>query len=95
MSPALPGQIALEGQDIVLSDLNRHELAYVALHLGDGTNLFKRVGNWLPGSLSHLRQFETIGDLGVADVLAVDRPKPGFSTVERATLITGVFYEFS
>lgn len=89
---ALEGQIALGGESLDLSALDRWMDHYVALKLSDGTMLFKRVGKALPGELQHLRQFETIGGLGVSDVLAVDKPQPGLAQVESAVLVLGVLY---
>ncbi|MBT9598128.1 MAG: hypothetical protein IV094_19260, partial [Vitreoscilla sp.] len=89
---ALEGQIALGGESLDLSALDRWEEHYVAVHLSDGTTLFKRVGKALPGDLKHLRQFETIGGLGVSDVLAVGKNHPGMLQVESAVLILGVLY---
>lgn len=89
---ALPGQIALGGAHIPLEDFDRHIGAYVALHLSDGSSIFKRVGEKLPPPLAHLRRFETIGGLGVADVLAVGQPQPGIHHVEHAVLVIGVLY---
>lgn len=90
---ALPGQIALGGAMIPLDELDAHIDKYVALHLDDGTNLFKRVGERFPEPLQHLRQFETIGGLGVADVLAVGTPSRGFKSVMHVVSIIGVLYQ--
>lgn len=89
---ALPGQIALGGTPIALERFDAHIDSYVALHLDDGSSIFKRVGERLPGALSHLRRFETIGGLGVADVLAVDAPQAGFRSVVQAVPVIGVLY---
>ncbi|WP_341916534.1 AAA family ATPase [Polaromonas sp. YR568] len=89
---ALPDQIALGNARIALNDFDQHLDAYVALHLSDGTSIFKRVGEKLPAPLSHLRRFETIGGLGVADVLAIGQPQAGFKMVEHAVLVLGVLY---
>ncbi len=61
----LPGQTVLGGAELSAADLDRWEGKFVAVTLDDGKSIFKRVGSKLPGSLSHLRQFETIGGLGV------------------------------
>jgi hypothetical protein len=89
---ALEGQIALGGESLDLAALDSVDDHYVAVHLSDGTTLFKRVGKALPGELSHLRQFETIGGLGNSDVLAVGKDHPGVATVVHAVLILGVLY---
>jgi hypothetical protein len=89
---ALPGQIALGGEQIKLDEFDKHSDAYVALHLDDGSSIFKRVGEKLPAPLSHLRRFETIGGLGVADILSVGQPHQGFRAVEKAVLVLGILY---
>jgi recombinational DNA repair ATPase RecF len=89
---ALEGQIALGGEALDLGALDRWYDHYVAVHLSDGTTLFKRVGNCLPGVLGHLRQFETIGGLGSSDVFAVGKDHQGIARVEHAVLILGVLY---
>lgn len=89
---ALPGQIALGGPSLSPADFDAHREQYAALHLDDGTSLFKRVGEKLPAALGMLRQFDPIGGLGVADVLAVGGPSPGLRAVEQAVLVLGVLY---
>ncbi len=89
---ALPGQIALGGQQIAMTEFDAHIERYVALHLDDGQSIFKRVGDKLPEPLSHLRRFESIGGLGVADILAVGQAQAGFRTVVRAVQVLGVLY---
>jgi hypothetical protein len=89
---ALEGQIALGGESLDLAGLDNLEEHYVAVHLSDGTTMFKRVGKRLPGELGHLRQFETIGGLGNSDVLAVGKDHPGVASVVHAVLILGVLY---
>jgi hypothetical protein len=89
---ALPGQIALGGQQIDMTGFDAYIERYVALHLDDGQSIFKRVGDKLPDPLSHLRRFESIGGLGVADILAVGRPQAGFRTVVKAVQVLGVLY---
>lgn len=88
----LPNQIALGGAVIAMDDFDSYLDEYVALHLDDGTNLFKRVGAKLPAPLQHLRQFETIGGLGVADVLSVGGNHQGIRSVVHAVSIIGVLY---
>lgn len=89
---ALPGQIALGGPTLKAEDFDTHLEAYVALDLSDGSSIFKRIGPKLPSPLSHLRQFETIGGLGAADILAVGKMEPGFKLIVRAVLVLGVLY---
>ena len=89
---ALQDQIALGGECLELNALDRWLDNYVAIHLSDGTMAFKRVGKSLPGELQHLRQFETIGGLGVSDVYSVGKTHPDMLQVESAVLILGVLY---
>lgn len=89
---ALPGQVALGGAEISLDELDAHIDEYVALHLDDGTNLFKRVGRRLPSPLEKMRQFETIGGMGVADIFAIGGEHKGFKSVVSAVSIIGVLY---
>jgi hypothetical protein len=89
---ALEGQIALGGPRLTPGDYEPNLDRYAALSLSDGTTLFKRIGASLGGALSHVRQFEAIGGLGAADVLAVGKAAAGFKTVESAVLILGVLY---
>lgn len=89
---ALPGQIALGGPRLMPSDYDSHIEKYAALRLEDGTTIFKRIGASLRSPLAHVRQFEPIGGLGVADVLAVGKPEQGFQRVESAVLVLGVLY---
>ncbi|MGL5633075.1 MAG: AAA family ATPase [Azovibrio sp.] len=89
---ALPGQIALGGSPILMSDFNNYSDAYVALHLDDGSSIFKRVGDALPQPLSHLRRFETIGGLGVSDILSIGKTQAGFRKIEKAVPILGIIY---
>ncbi|WP_198918753.1 AAA family ATPase [Pseudomonas chlororaphis] len=90
---ALPGQVALGGAEIPMDEFDAHIDEYVALHLDDGTNLFKRVGERLPAPLQHLRKFESIGGLGVADVLAIGSEHKGLRTVVHAVSVIGVLYK--
>lgn len=89
---ALPGQIVIGGKIILPQELGQHKDALVALQLDDGSSIFKRVGNALPGSLSHLRQFESIGGLGTSLILSLGKPQPGIKSVQAARLISGVLY---
>jgi recombinational DNA repair ATPase RecF len=89
---ALEGQVVLGGGVIDLQELGSWARHLVAVTLDDGSSIFKRVGDALPGDLSHLRQFESIGGLGSSEILSVGRNHPGFRTIERARLIFGVLY---
>lgn len=90
---ALPGQIALGGQPITFEEFDAHIDSYVALHLDDGSSIFKRVGEKLPAPLSHLRRFETIGGLGVADILTIGQKQMGFRMIVKAVHVLGVLYD--
>ncbi|RWB04401.1 MAG: hypothetical protein EOQ39_00840 [Mesorhizobium sp.] len=89
---ALPNQIVLGGPSISLAEIGRHEGTLVALALDNGSGIFKRIGLALPGNLSHLRQFESIGGLGSSEVLSVGKAQPGVSEVQHARRIIGVVY---
>lgn len=89
---ALEKQIVLGGSRIDLAELGHHKEALVALTLDDGSSIFKRVGDALPGELAYLRQFESIGGLGSSQVLCVGKPYKGFRTVTGARSIIGVLY---
>ncbi len=88
----LPKQIALAGRSIPLDSFDHHEGHPVALMLDDGSSIFKRVGASLPGDLSYLREFESIGGLGSSRTLVVGKPHPGLRSVVYARLIVGVLY---
>ncbi len=89
---ALEKQVVLGGSCIKLDELEKHKDALVALTLDDGSSIFKRVGAALPGELTHLRQFESIGGLGSSQVLSIGRPHKGFRSVTSARAIIGVLY---
>jgi hypothetical protein len=89
---ALPGQIVLGGEVIPLEQINSFREKLAALHLNDGSSVFKRIGSALPRPLSHLRQFESIGGLGDSQILAVGAEQPGVRVVVDARLIVGVLY---
>jgi hypothetical protein len=69
---ALPGQIVLGGEQLTAAQLNSLEGALVAVTLGDGACVFKRLGSRLPGRFSQLLQLETIGGLGSSVVVATE-----------------------
>jgi hypothetical protein len=89
----LPRQIALGGGSIPLDRFKEYEGELAALMLDDGSSLFKRVGASLPGDLSHLREFESIGGLGSSRTLAVGEAHGGLRSVVQARLIVGVLYD--
>jgi hypothetical protein len=89
---ALEKQVVLGGPCIRLDEIDHHRDALVAVTLDDGSSIFKRVGAPLPGELSHLRQFESVGGLGSSQVLAIGKPHKGFRTVTNSRLIIGVLY---
>lgn len=89
---ALEKQVVFGGERIELGELGVHKGALVALTLEDGSSIFKRVGAALPGELSHLRQFESIGGLGSSQILAVGKSHKGFRSVTSARAVFGVLY---
>ena len=89
---ALPGQIVLGGETISLEQINLFREKLAALHLDDGSSIFKRIGSALPRLLSHLRQFESIGGLGDSQIFAVGAEQQDVRTVVDARLIVGVLY---
>jgi hypothetical protein len=89
---ALENQVVLGGARIELAEMGRRQDTLVALTLDDGSSIFKRVGAALPGDLSHLRQFESIGGLGSSQVLSVGKPHRGFQNVASVRVIIGVLY---
>ena len=89
---ALDKQVVLGGELIRLDELGLHKNTLVALTLDDGSGVFKRVAGPLPGDLSHLQQFESIGGIGESQILAVDKPQRGFRSVTNARAIIGVLY---
>ena len=91
----LPGQIILGGAELTSRNLEELEGRLVAVTLADGSSMFKRIGARLPGSLAHLRQFETIGGLGSSMVIATDGLDSGTSTpvMASARLVLGVLYQ--
>lgn len=89
---ALEKQVVLGGNRIELDELERYTDSLVALTLDDGSSIFKRVGEALPGELMNLRQFESIGGLGSSQVLSIGEPQKGFRSVMYARAIIGVLY---
>lgn len=89
---ALDRQVVLGGRAIHLDELGGFMGRLVALTLDDGSGIFKRVGEALPGDLSHLRQFESIGGIGDSRLLAVRRSQHRLQTVTSARAIIGVLY---
>lgn len=89
---ALPKQVVLGGSSISLAEIGRHEGALVALALDNGSGIFKRIGLALPGNLSHLRQFESIGGLGSSEVLSIGKAQSGIPEVRHVRRIIGVIY---
>ncbi|WP_102958599.1 ATP-binding protein [Mangrovicella endophytica] len=91
----LPGQTVLGGDDLSAADLDGWEGKFVAVTLDDGQSIFKRVGSRLPGSLSYLRIFETIGGLGGSLVVATEAVAERFDVplMVRVRQIVGVLYD--
>lgn len=93
---ALPEQTILGGQEIAVSHLDMMRDKLAALTLSDGSNLFKRIGGPLPGKLSHLRHFETIGGLGASQVVNTksdDELSDGLPLLTTARHVLAVLYE--
>jgi hypothetical protein len=92
---ALPGQIILGGRTILPADLSTYEGKFVALTLTDGSSIFKRIGQIVPG-LESLRQFESIGGLGASEVIVTEVIEGQFldlRVMEFARQVLGVIYE--
>lgn len=89
---ALDKQVVLGGDHIQLDSFGHYQGALVALSLDDGASIFKRVGSPLPGELSHLRLFESVGGMGSSQVLSVGKPTNGVPSVVGARKIIGVLY---
>lgn len=89
---ALDKQVVLGGEQIELDTLGQHRDALVALSLDDGSSIFKRVGSALPGELSYLRLFESVGGLGSSQVLSIGKAAKGIAAIVRARKIIGVLY---
>ena len=49
----------------------------IAIALNDGTQVFKRVGEALPGSMGNVRQFESMGGLGKSMRIATEQVEDG------------------
>lgn len=89
---ALEKQVVLGGEEIQLSELNRHLGKLAAISLSDGSSQFKRIGSTLPGELGHLRQFESIGGLGVSQMFSIGKEIKGVLNVLQVRSILGVLY---
>ena len=93
---ALPGQLVLGGSLINPDELAANEQRPVAITLTDGSSIFKRVGPSLPGSMAHLRLFESIGGLGASEIVAteeIEGRSDGLPVMAFARLVVGVLYE--
>jgi hypothetical protein len=92
---ALEGQTILGGKVLTARDLDGLEGELVAVTLDDGASIFKRVGMRLPGNLSYLRQFETIGGLGESTVVAMGQVEngPDVPLMLFARPVLGVIYD--
>jgi hypothetical protein len=93
---ALPGQLVLGGKCVLPDEFDANIGKLIALTLTDGTSIFKRVGRKLPGSMSVLRQFESIGGLGSSEIIAIEEIEDSFATVPVmafSRIVLGVIYE--
>ncbi|MCU7805359.1 MAG: hypothetical protein KZQ96_19375 [Candidatus Thiodiazotropha sp. (ex Lucinoma borealis)] len=67
-----------------------------AVALDDGSGICKRVGYILPGQLSHLCQFKSIGGKGASVIASLDKEHglgSEIRAIETARQILGVVYE--
>jgi hypothetical protein len=93
---ALPGQTVIGGASIAPAEYDRHRGQLIALALSDGTQLLKRISHALPGELSHVRQFESIGGYGDSFLAATEHVEgrtDEFPLIWAARLVIGVLYE--
>ena len=93
---ALEGQLVLGGKEYLPEDLVRSLDQLVAVALDDGSGICKRVGGTLPGNLSHLCQFESIGGRGASEIASLNKEHglgSEIRAVETARQILGVIYE--
>ena len=94
---ALENQLVLGGDELISDDFLKYKDRYVAVALNDGAGICKRIGGALPGELSHLCQFESIGGRGASEILSLAsgfEKNDTFRTVETVREIIGVIYEF-
>jgi hypothetical protein len=91
---ALPGQIVLGGEVVARDQLRLMEGVLVALGLDDGSNVFKRIGESVPGSFGKLWQFESVGGLGKSLIVSLAEldERAEAPRFVRARKIIGVFY---
>jgi hypothetical protein len=91
---ALPGQVLLGGPELTSATLGDWEGRFAAVALMDGSSVFKRIGSLLPGSMRHLRMFESIGAGGSSEVIATEEVE-GYGDLPvlvSARLVIGVLY---
>ncbi len=95
MPLVLPEQVVLGGAEIPTDDMDGCEGKLAAVRLNDGASIFKRVGFRLPGTLGHLRQFETIGGLGASLVVSTQTGEPAdrVPLMVSARKVVGVLFE--
>jgi hypothetical protein len=91
---ALPGQVVLGGDIVMKDQLVTMEGTLIALGLDDGSSVFKRIGDPVPGTGGRLWQFESVGGLGKSMVISLVESDEK-STVPRfvcARRVIGVLY---
>ncbi|WP_018391074.1 ATP-binding protein [Ancylobacter sp. FA202] len=91
---ALPGQVVLGGDIVPKEQLAHMEGALVALCLDNGSSVFKRIGQRVPGTQGKLWQFESVGGLGSSLVISLAEDD-GANEVPRflsARQVIGVLY---
>jgi hypothetical protein len=91
---ALPGQIVLGGEHVQPQQLATLGGRLIALTLADGSSVFKRIGEAVPGSSGRLWQFESIGGLGSSLVVSLSEEdaKDGLPIFASARHVIGVLY---
>lgn len=90
---ALPGQIVIGAEEVEPTMWDEYEGRAVALSLSDGSAVLKKVGKALGGSLSRLRQFESLGGLGASVLVSIESAQDDVPTIISARLIFGVLYK--
>jgi AAA domain len=93
---ALVGQLVLGGKEYLPDELIKSHDQLVAVALNDGSGIFKRFRGVLPGQLSYLCQFESIGGKGASIIASLNKTHGHGSeirAVETARQILGVIYE--
>lgn len=94
---ALPNQILLGGKTLLPSEYQNFVGSIVAVTLGDGTQVLKRIGESLSNQNGYIRHFETIGGLGGSILLQTEEVDGGSFNVpliSSVRLAIGVIYDY-